>query len=295
MAYSILRSRYNQTLTRNINRALQISRETGFILPVRTDCCRSGLQRINLQRSTIRRYGCLSTQWKGRWGYGLDTTVTTQQAREYAKGKDKGGKSKKERAKSHIPAASKDQLEMVFKYTKMIEHMEATVEHLKLDYIKHLSLRTSQGLLDEVIAETPDGQFPLIEIAQITQKNPQLVVINMATNPQYIAAVKKAIMLSGMNLNPQQDKTSLFVPIPKVTREHREQMAKNAKTLYNDTKTKLNHVEGKFLRDVKKVEKSHPEDLIRDVKAIIVQKTQEYSHLAEEFMKTKQKELLGEK
>ena len=32
---------------------------------------------------------------------------------------------------------------------------------------------------------------------------------------QYASAVKSAIEKSGMNLNPQQDGTTLFVPVPK--------------------------------------------------------------------------------
>lgn len=37
----------------------------------------------------------------------------------------------------------------------------------------------------------------------------------MAVFPQAIPAAIKAIEKSGMNLNPQQDGTTLFVPVPK--------------------------------------------------------------------------------
>ncbi|RZC31953.1 RRF domain containing protein, partial [Asbolus verrucosus] len=37
----------------------------------------------------------------------------------------------------------------------------------------------------------------------------------MAVFPQTIPAALKAIQKSGMNLNPQQDGTTLFIPIPK--------------------------------------------------------------------------------
>ena len=40
------------------------------------------------------------------------------------------------------------------------------------------------GAFDRLVVETPDGNFPLIQLAQIVQKNPQLVIINMASMPQ---------------------------------------------------------------------------------------------------------------
>lgn len=61
-----------------------------------------------------------------------------------------------------------------------------------------------------------DGkEHTLQELAQIVRKSPKTIVINMTVFPQAIPAVLKAIEKSGMNLNPQQDGTTLFVPIPR--------------------------------------------------------------------------------
>ena len=40
------------------------------------------------------------------------------------------------------------------------------------------------GMLDMLQIETPDGKFPLIQLGQIVQKNPQLVVVNLTSTPQ---------------------------------------------------------------------------------------------------------------
>jgi ribosome recycling factor len=50
---------------------------------------------------------------------------------------------------------------------------------------------------------------------------------------------------SGLNLNPQQEGTRIYVPIPKVTREHREKLAKGAKQKCNETKDLLRKVQSK--------------------------------------------------
>lgn len=60
-----------------------------------------------------------------------------------------------------------------------------------------------------------DGKdHTLQELAQIVRKNPKTVVVNMAIFPQAIPSAIKAIQQSGMNLNPQQDGTTLYIPVP---------------------------------------------------------------------------------
>lgn len=61
-----------------------------------------------------------------------------------------------------------------------------------------------------------DGKdHTLQELAQIVRKNPKTIVVNMSVFPQAIPAALKAIEKSGMNLNPQQDGTTIFIPVPK--------------------------------------------------------------------------------
>ena len=40
------------------------------------------------------------------------------------------------------------------------------------------------GIFDNLQVKTADGTFPLIQLGQVVQKNPQLVVINLTASPQ---------------------------------------------------------------------------------------------------------------
>ena len=71
------------------------------------------------------------------------------------------------------------------------------------------------GALETLSVEFEGETYPLQELAQVGRKNPQLAVLNMASLPEAIQPVIKAIRESGMNLNPQQEGTTLFVPLPK--------------------------------------------------------------------------------
>jgi len=91
------------------------------------------------------------------------------QWRSFAK-KAKDGKrdmSKKGHGHTVKVALSHEELSAVIDYDHMIKQMEGALEHLHKEYAEQLSLRTSLTAFDSLIVDTPDGQFPLIQIAQV--------------------------------------------------------------------------------------------------------------------------------
>lgn len=58
-------------------------------------------------------------------------------------------------------------------------------------------------------------KYPMNEVAQISRKSSQLLIINVTEFPQAIIGIMSALQKSGMNLSPQQDDLIISVPIPK--------------------------------------------------------------------------------
>lgn len=135
-----------------------------------------------------------------------------QSARHYAKGKDiKKDKSKKKQK----VAINEEQLSEVLDVDNLKKQMTKCVDHLKDEFVKNLSLRSTTGAIDALPVKFEGKEYELQELAQIVRKNPKTVVVNMTSFPQVIPEVLKALSKSGMNLNPQQDGTTLFIPVPK--------------------------------------------------------------------------------
>ena len=78
----------------------------------------------------------------------------------------------------------------------------------------------------------------------------------MINSPQYLKKVNEAISQASLGLNPQIDKTTIFLNIPKITREHRENLAKSAKLIYEKYMKKLQDLTKKFTRKVSESKKS---------------------------------------
>ncbi|XP_025208363.1 ribosome-recycling factor, mitochondrial [Melanaphis sacchari] len=213
---------------------------------------------------------------------------THHSVRCYAKNKDK--KSNKGQKKVSI---DENLLAEHFKYNAMKTEMEKAVAALKNNYIKNLSLRSSTGALDSLPVTFEGDEYVIQDLAQIVRKNPKTIILNMISFPQAIPAVLESLKASGMNLNPQQDKTSIFIPIPKVTKEHRENLSKGAKALFIKTKDTIKELQNKNIKLLKDND-TLATDLVHTMQDQITALADKYVLEAQRIMEEKQSELKGD-
>lgn len=212
--------------------------------------------------------------------------------RNYAKGKDKGGKEKgKKPVKVEINEA---QLTEVVNLEQLKHNMEKSLTIMKDEFAKNLSLRSTTGAIETLKVNADGKEFELQELGQIIRKNPKTIVINLLGFPQLIPQVLQTLSKSGMNLNPQQDGTTLFIPVPKVTKEHRENLAKSAKALFVKCRDGVKDVQNQQIKKIKN-NKIISSDLNHQVQTQIIAIADVYVAEAEKLMQTKQNELLAVK
>jgi ribosome recycling factor len=209
--------------------------------------------------------------------------INNQQIRNYAK--------KKNEPKVQI---NEEQLESVINMKQMKTQMDKVLETMKDEFVKNLSLRSTTGAIETLKIEVDGKDLELQEIAQVIRKNPKTIVVNLIGFPQLIPQVLKALDKSGMNLNPQQDGTTVFVPVPKVTKEHREKLAKNAKALFIKCRDGIKDVQNSFIKKIKN-QKTISEDLNRNLQKQVTAFSENYIVEADKILQAKQSELLREK
>ncbi|XP_016413137.1 ribosome-recycling factor, mitochondrial-like [Sinocyclocheilus rhinocerous] len=111
--------------------------------------------------------------------------------------------------------------------------------------------------------------------------------------PQAMAAVTRALQDSSMGLNPEVEGTIIRVPVPRVTREHRENLVKLAKQFSNKAKDSLRKVRTNAVTRVKKSKEGVSEDTIHLIEKQIQQMADGYVADIDKQLATKTKELLG--
>ncbi|XP_076989793.1 ribosome-recycling factor, mitochondrial [Tamandua tetradactyla] len=184
-------------------------------------------------------------------------------------------------------------VEDIINLEEVDEEMKSVMETLKDNFNKTLNIRTSPGSLDHITVVTADGKLALNQIGRISMKSPQLILVNMASFPECTAAAIKAIRESGMNLNPEVEGTLVRVPIPKVTREHREMLVKLAKQNTNKAKDSLRKVRANAMNKLKKSKDKTSEDTIRLIEKQISQMADDAVAELDRHLAVKTKELLG--
>lgn len=218
--------------------------------------------------------------------------IQLQSMRHYSKADKQKEKAKNKGIKLHSVQLTEEQVNEIVSLDTMQKKLQKAIDTLQTDYIKNLSLRSTTGSIETIKVDVEGDQHELQDVAQIIRKNPKTIVINMSAFPQAIPSAIKAIHISGMNLNPQQEGTSIFIPVPKVTRDYRLTLAKNAKALFMRCKEKFRDIQTEYLSKAKR--NTHfSEDEIRSAQNRIQGVVDEYSREAQKIFETKEKELLG--
>lgn len=128
------------------------------------------------------------------------------------KSKDRGGG--KEKKKPKATKIDLREISEIFDIDAFTSQMQNSIENMKSDFVKNLTLRSTTGSLEQIPVTLDGKDYQLQELAQISRK-PKLLVLNVAAFPTAIPQILKAIEKSGLNINPQQDGTTIFLPIPK--------------------------------------------------------------------------------
>ena len=78
-----------------------------------------------------------------------------------------------------------------------------------------------------------------------------MFAIDLINSPEYVKLVYEAIIKSKLHSNPQMDKTSIYLTIPKITREYRENLSKTVKAKCEIAIKKIKDIESKAFRKAK--------------------------------------------
>ena len=83
--------------------------------------------------------------------------------------------------------------------------------------------RASVHMLDQVKVAYYGTDTPLNQVAQVTTPDPNLILIQ-PWDASIIGDIEKALRISGLGFNPQNDGKVVRVPVPPMTEERRREV-----------------------------------------------------------------------
>ena len=133
----------------------------------------------------------------------------------------------------------------------------------------------------------------LKQLANISVPDAHLLVIQ-PWDPTVIPAVEKAILKSNLGINPACDGKLIRLPLPPLSRERRDELAKLVKRMSEESRISLRTIRHQAKAAIEKLEKDKiiPEDAkfkgFQDLQKLI----DKYNVRLEEILKNKEKEIL---
>ncbi|KAK8805657.1 hypothetical protein WA158_002313 [Blastocystis sp. Blastoise] len=148
-------------------------------------------------------------------------------------------------------------------------------------------------LFEKLTINTPEGSNSLSSVAQVVVKSPQLLSVSVF-DPSLVATVFKTIKDSNLNANPQLLKNIIQIPIPKTTKEKREQLVKQMNSQASIYKQKVKNTRKTYMDQVKRLENcSVSKDQIKRYQNDIQKIVDKVNDNIDSLCKQKENELIG--
>jgi ribosome recycling factor len=132
--------------------------------------------------------------------------------------------------------------------------MDKAVEDFRKDLAGVRTGRANVALLDHVRVDYHGTSMPVNQLGTLSVPEPMSIVIS-PWDPSAVPLIDKAIRTSDLGLNPTNDGKVVRVPIPPLTQDRRNEIAKNLRKDLEKHKTAVRNIRHDIKEAVDKLEK----------------------------------------
>ena len=183
---------------------------------------------------------------------------------------------------------------MIEEFKKDAEiRMGKSVEALKSELTKLRTGRAHTSLLEHITVDYYGSEVPINQVANITVSDARTLTVTPWEKPM-VSVVEKAIMNSGMGLNPATAGEVIRVPLPPLTEERRKDMIRVVRQEVENARVAIRNIRRDVLGDIKTLlkEKEITEDDERRAHDDIQKITDKYIAQVDKMLEDKEKDLM---
>jgi len=180
--------------------------------------------------------------------------------------------------------------------------MDSNLINNKMDnaisfFEKELStIRTSRAnpsLLDNILVESYGNKTPINQLGNISVQESNMLTIQVWDN-SITKSIENAIIESNLGINPQTDGQLIRLPIPKLSEERRNELAKLASQYGESAKIAIRNIRREILDQIKKEEKEKKlsQDEVKKNSSEVQNITDEYISKIDSIVSNKQAEII---
>ena len=171
--------------------------------------------------------------------------------------------------------------------------MDKTLEVLAGDFSAVRAGRASAALLDRISVEYYGQETPINQVGSITSPDPRTLVIE-PWDKSLLKTIEKAIQVSDLGINPQNDGRIIRLVFPQLTEERRKELTKQVKKYGEESKVAIRNIRRDAMDAIKAMKKKSEitEDEQKVAEKDLQKVTDDYVKKVDEMAAKKEKELM---
>lgn len=173
------------------------------------------------------------------------------------------------------------------------EKMTKTVAVLDREYKSIRAGRANVSVLDKINVDYYGAPTPIQQMAAVSVPEPRILMIQ-PWDASTLKDIEKAILVSDIGINPQNDGRVIRLSFPPLTEERRKEIVKDVKKTAEDNKVAIRNTRRDALEKLKGLQKSGAitEDDQTNGEKKIQKLTDNYCKEIDELAALKEKEIL---
>ena len=169
--------------------------------------------------------------------------------------------------------------------------MNGAMASLKTEFASLRTGRASAGMLEPVMVEAYGQMTPINQVGTVNVPEPRMVTINV-WDKSLVNKVEKAIMESGLGINPQTNGTIIMLPIPELNEERRRELTKVAAQYAESARVSVRNVRHHGMDQIKRNKDGMADDDVKFWQDSIQELTDKYVGIIDKTLEHKQEEIM---
>lgn len=136
------------------------------------------------------------------------------------------------------------------------EKMTKTIAALENDYKSIRAGRANASVLDRITVDYYGAPTPIQQMAAVSVPEPRILMIQ-PWDASTLKEIEKAILVSDIGINPQNDGRVIRLAFPPLTEERRKEIVKEVKKTAEESKVAIRNTRRDALEKLKGLQKSN--------------------------------------
>ena len=173
------------------------------------------------------------------------------------------------------------------------DSMKKAINHLETELAKIRAGKANPQMLDGIMVDYYGSATPINQVGNITVLDARTISIQ-PWEKNMLQPIERAIIVSNIGINPQNDGVNIRLFLPPLTEERRRELVKKSHGEGEHSKVSIRNIRRDAVEGIKKLQKNGlSEDAAKDAEEEVQQLTNRYITVVDKHLATKEKEIMA--